>query len=57
MLHSKIATSKVAGVLDADALLQTSLTSIPGRSVACDHQMSDVVDVNHRCSLQRLNQP
>jgi hypothetical protein len=33
----KIAAGKVPGILDADALLQSSFASFPWDGVACDH--------------------
>src|SRR5215212_7138660 len=53
----KIAAGEVAGILDADALLQLSLGSVPGGGVAGDHEVTNVVDVDDRCSAQRLDQP
>lgn len=53
----KVAAGEVAGVLDADALLQVSLASVPRCGVTCDDEVTNVVDVDNRCAVQRLDQP
>jgi hypothetical protein len=51
------AAREVAGIFNADALLQTSLVAFPRGGMACDHELTDVVDIDDCSSTQWLDQP